>query len=644
MLPKLCICLAIITLFAAAVFPQSGGRDQRKEEIIWEQLKVIAPGTVDDFKAATTAMDAGNYDEAVRLYGAVLKKAPEFDPVLRRLGISLVLKGEVNEGLDLLEQAVARNRTADNLISLANYLAYPGPNKEGTREQKWRAYWLAHEAEQLPKTGDDGDYLALLAQLALEFQQVDVFRSTTEKLVATHQELMATHYFNAILAANDEKWMTAENEIRKAESMGLPHDVAQEFLDSGVHSNASVWRYAIYGTVLVAVWLVGLALLFLVGKIMSKLTLRSIEAADPNIAASSSELLLRKWYRALINVAGLYYYVSIPVVILLVLAVAATITYLTFVIGRIPIKLMLILWFGTIVTVYKMIRSLFVKIKLEDPGRSLSHEEAPQLWDLTRRVAETIGTRPVDEIRVTPGTDLAVYESGSFRERSRDRARRILILGIGLLNGFEQSGFCAVLAHEYGHFSHRDTAGGDVALRVNADMMKFGHALIMSHQAVWWNIAFHFLRIYHFIFRRISYGATRLQEVLADRVAALKYGARAFEEGLKHVVRKSAEFDLVATGAISAYAGPQRTLQNLYDLQIADDARLENQVETALNCETTEDDTHPSPNDRFRFARKVSSQSEPPASGMVWDLFMDKDGLTREMTLVVEQNLREAGY
>jgi len=59
----------------------------------------------------------------------------------------------------------------------------------------------------------------------------------------------------------------------------------------------------------------------------------------------------------------------------------------------------LILCIGAIVTAYKMIRSLFVKIESEDPGRCLSHDEAPDFWNLTRSVAEAIGTRPVDEIR-----------------------------------------------------------------------------------------------------------------------------------------------------------------------------------------------------------------------------------------------------
>src|SRR4030095_4082155 len=186
----------------------------------------------------------------------------------------------------------------------------------------------------------------------------------------------------------------------------------------------------------------------------------------------------------LMNVAGVYYYISIPVVAFLVLAIAGSITYGFVMAGGVPIKLVFILAFGAVVTVYKMIRSLFIKIESEDPGRPLREDESPQLWALVREVAQTVGTRAVDEIRITPTTDMAVYERGSFKERMQDRAHRILILGVGTLNGFNQNAFRAVLAHEYGHFSHRDTAGGDVAIRVNNDMIKFAVAMIESGQAV----------------------------------------------------------------------------------------------------------------------------------------------------------------
>jgi hypothetical protein len=629
----------LILSFSSQVYAQTPARNMKKEAMIWEQLKVIAPGSVEDFKAATTALDTEKYDEAVRLYQGVYKKAPNFDPVMRRLGMSLVLQGKTEEGLALIQKAVEANRNSDNLSALAQYLAYPSDNKQGTPEQKAVAFKLMKEAVALPHVDDLGYDQLMLAQLALDNQDVQTFRSATNQLSASHPELMPTHYFKAILAANEEDWLTAEREIKQAEQMGLPHEAAQEFLNSGVHTRATAYRSMFYAIGLVVAWIVGLVALFLLGKLMSKRTLKSIEDADPNIAASSSELSLRKMYRRLIGIAGFYYYLSIPFVIFLVLGLAAGVTYASFMAGQIPIKLIIILDVGAVVTSYKMIRSLFIRIQREDPGRALTYDEAPGFWDLTRGVAETINTRPVDEIRVTPGTEVAVYERGTRREKTNDEAHRILILGLGVLNGFELNDFRAVLAHEYGHFSHRDTAGGEVALRVNEDMIKFAKAMILSRQNVWWNLAFHFLRIYHFIFRRISYGATRLQEVLADRIAASKYGAAAFESGLKHVIQKTAEFNFAARREINESAQARRALQNIYELPVIENVEAVRAVQESLNRETSEDDTHPSPNDRFRLAGKVTSQTEAPIVGMVWDLFKDRVSLTSEMTALIQSQI-----
>jgi len=353
-------------------------------------------------------------------------------------------------------------------------------------------------------------------------------------------------------------------------------------------------------------------------------------------------LTLRKFYRQLINVAGFYYYISLPVVIFLVIIVAASITYGFVMLGQIPIKLVAILVIGGLVTIYTLVRSLFIKVERVDPGRSLQYEEAPGLWDLSRDVAVNLNTRPVDEIRITPGTELCVYEKGTWRERSQDKAQRVMLLGVGVLNDFKQNGFRAVLAHEYGHFTHRDTAGGDIALRVNNDMMKFAHAMIATGQANWWNIAFQFLRVYHFIFRRLSHGATRLQEVLADRVAALQYGPLAFEEGLTHVVGKSVEFHHLAVKEIEDSVAVQRALQNLYELRLEENSDLQQQIEKSLNRETSEDDTHPSPNDRFRLTRKITGANESPATGMVWDWFANREALTNEMTSLIQSEVHSA--
>jgi len=631
--------LLLLLIATLCVVAQPTERDMKKEEAIWKDLQAVAPKQLDMFKAATAAMDNQRYDEAAKLYDSVMLEAPEFDPVIRRLGICTALAGKVKEGLGLLERAVAKKRSPENLISLAQVLAYPSEGKQGTPEQKVRALSLVTEAVNNPSIGHDPSYPALMGQLAIDLDEIDPLRTATNKLVAEHPELMVTHYYIAIVAATDEEWITAEREILQAEKLGLPHEATQAFLDSGVGSRARVWHYTYYSLGVVAVWIVGLLFLFLTGKIMSRVTLRSIETADPNQPTTSSQITLRQWYRRLINVAGLYYALSIPIVMFLVLAVAASITYGFIMLGRIPIKLVLLLGIGALITISKMIRSLFIKIEKEDPGRSLKVEEAPRLWDLTRSVADTVQTRAINEIRVTPGTELAVYEKGTFRERSNDKAKRILILGVGCLNGFRLNSFRAVLAHEYGHFSNRDTAGGDVAMRVNDHMMKFAQAMYEGGQAVWWNIAFQFLRIYHFIFRRLSHGATRLQEILADRVAATKYGALAFEDGLTHVVRRSAQFNAIATQEINASLTARRVMQNLYELPVIENADVAEATREALDRKTSEDDTHPSPNDRFRFTRRITTQTEPALSGMVWDLFTNREALTAEMTKMVQGKL-----
>jgi Zn-dependent protease with chaperone function len=237
---------------------------------------------------------------------------------------------------------------------------------------------------------------------------------------------------------------------------------------------------------------------------------------------------------------------------------------------------------------------------------------------------------------------MAVYERGSYRDRRKDQGRRILVMGLGLLPGFGQNSFRAVLAHEYGHLSHRDTAGGDVALRVNQDMMKFGFAMAHAGQAVWWNLGFQFLRLYHFLFRRISHGATRLQEVLADRAAAHIYGAQPFEEGLRHVVRRQIEFGHFAGKEIQEALQSGRALQNVYALETQPDKTLEEAIDKALNRPTSEDDTHPSPVDRFRLVSRAACRNQQAPSGMMWDLFVDGEAIAKEMSGRIEKMVRAA--
>jgi len=177
-------------------------------------------------------------------------------------------------------------------------------------------------------------------------------------------------------------------------------------------------------------------------------------------------------------------------------------------------------------------------------------------------------------------------------------------------------------------------------------MMKFAYAMAHAGQAVWWNIAFQFLRVYHLLFRRITHGATRLQEVLADRVAVRNYGAGSFEEGLRHVIRREIEFNRVASKEIQDATEARRDLKNLYQLQASQETYDQQMIETEINDivtrPTTEDDTHPSPIDRFRLAQRIICNNLPTSNTMVWDLFASRESLTAEMSKLIDERVKEA--
>jgi len=147
------------------------------------------------------------------------------------------------------------------------------------------------------------------------------------------------------------------------------------------------------------------------------------------------------------------------------------------------------------------------------------------------------------------------------------------------------------------------------------------------------------------IFSTISQGASRMQEVLADRLSAYHYGSFAFENGLRHVIRRKAEFDLLASTEINSALGARRTLSNLYELPEPDDQQHKRTISRAykeeLSRPTNAFDSHPSPLDRFRLVGMVVSKPVKPLSGMVWDLFADRQAIMLEMSRLVESRIKQ---
>ena len=128
----------------------------------------------------------------------------------------------------------------------------------------------------------------------------------------------------------------------------------------------------------VGVWIVGLVLMFITGKVLSMVTLASIERDDPNQAVSGPARLLRTLYRRIVTMAGVYWYVSLPFVAVVVVGVTAAVIYGCFAAGQLPVKLLVVLVLGAVMSLYAIVCSLFVRIRDgEAPGRAVSEPDAP---------------------------------------------------------------------------------------------------------------------------------------------------------------------------------------------------------------------------------------------------------------------------
>ena len=348
-------------------------------------------------------------------------------------------------------------------------------------------------------------------------------------------------------------------------------------------------------------WLFGYFTLYLLGLLLSEMTLRGI-ATNRLDAKNFSARMLRRVYRWVIELAGIYYYVSLPMLLVLATVLLVSIAYACFYTPAITLPLMLLMLFGVFgafVTVFSGIRTALMNVPDAPGGMALNKDASPNFWSLVNSVAKEVDTRPVDEIWVTPNADMCVFERGSWLSRRLNRGHRVLVLGVSLLHDFQADSFRSVLSHEYAHFRHRDTAGGDIALRVQYSMHRFVEAIARRRKIRFWDVSVHFLRLFSHMFSQLTLGASRLGEVLADRTAVSLYGTAPFTDGLKHVIRRGVEFDLRYAQSFRQTLNPN-TACGLTEYKPIVDAA----VQKIYERETTSDDSHPAPKTRFAMARR----------------------------------------
>jgi Zn-dependent protease with chaperone function len=171
----------------------------------------------------------------------------------------------------------------------------------------------------------------------------------------------------------------------------------------------------------------------------------------------------------------------------------------------------------------------------KDPGTLLTPEAHPRLWTEVRALADTVGTRPPDEIRFLPDVNAAVSERA--RLLGLVAGKRTMYLGAPFVMGLTRQQLRAVLAHELGHYSGRHTALGGVTYRgreaIGGVVDRFGRRSLIGR------IFATYARVYFALTQAIS----RQQELEADDFSVEVAGRDAAVAALAEIPLLDAAYD-----------------------------------------------------------------------------------------------------
>ena len=610
-----------------------------------EELRLLDASAVPLFEQANQARDKSDHRAAERLYDELFQRVPNFFHAERRRCRELLELDRRDEALTLCRDAAEHAPISANLAALAAVLQRKSGNHSPSSAELDEAIALLDRAEQLDP--NDETVALLQCELAVMRRNLPELQRCLPRVEKYAPDEPATAWFAWVAAISNNDLSAAEAQIERARKNHAPADMIDEMTRST--EEARPWTSIVFHWAwrVLAVWAAVSATLVLLGMVLSHLTLRTAQSWTAESAQRTSTL--RRIYRAVLFVASGLYYVSLPLVLLSAAAAAAALIYGMFAIGWVPIKLALVIVLMVIVSGTAIVRSLLFRPSDEDPGVKIELGAESKLRATLDEVAAHVGTRAVDTVYMTPDTNLAVFE--------RKGGERCLLIGAGVLERMPLDAFKAILAHEYGHFSNRDTAGGGFALSVRRSLLHLVIDMARSGFAAPWNPVWWFASGFYRIFLRISQGASRLQEILADRRAADVYGGAAFASGLKHVVACSLTFDEHVNSTIRRALEAKEPLRGLWsppetstperdaDVDAGPAKTHQEQLAEAMARPPSPYDSHPAPNDRIRWIEQVTGKAQlaPDSNETAWSLFSDRDKQEREMTLFVYARLAEQG-
>ncbi len=316
-------------------------------------------------------------------------------------------------------------------------------------------------------------------------------------------------------------------------------------------------------------------------------------------------------------------------------------TYFSHVRGGGAIKLLFLIYAAVCVFGWALIKGFLAKVGGDPFGIKANRRDHPKVFDLTNEVAQRVQADPIHEIFLTPEDDLGVWEEAALY-LPPGMGKRKIVLGMGALNYLTIDQLRSILAHEYGHFSNRDTFFSRFIYRVSnsydALMRQLGGDRIHLFNPLYW-----VLRAYVWIYERIAASFSRNREYHADRFAVEGYGQELYAQALVAAHVEGSFFSHVGLRQVVNLAAEGKAFKNLYHFvgvsrkmyEKDNPESLPKVLSDMLAQKSGAFDSHPSLSERLQ-AQGISPAAvqASPTPRVVADAELDKGMEADALTLV----------
>ena len=189
---------------------------------------------------------------------------------------------------------------------------------------------------------------------------------------------------------------------------------------------------------------------------------------------------------------------------------------------RINIRLTLFCLIGAVTILWAILPRID---RFRAPGPRLEPGEQPRLYGEIESLAQKTGQAMPVDVYLTADVNAGVAQRGGLMGIG---SRRVMVLGLPLLQVLTVPQLRGVLAHEFGHFYGGDTKLGPWIYKTRSAIVR----TVQGLSGGWLQAPFMW---YAKMFLRVTNGISRRQEFVADELAARTVGAGALAEGLRRV-------------------------------------------------------------------------------------------------------------